>query len=693
MTAAISFFRPPIRNTRPEKAIALDEIAGMIRGPELKAVTAELRLCDPQERGGYKANYLPFVTPSGTFTTRAESGLIVHSGLIVLDFDHTAADPRELIRAIVAALPPALCFVSPSGDGLKTIYRVKVSEGPETAKRQHRAYFDALTEFFRDQLNLTADKSGRDIARACFLCADPAAHFDPGAPELDQSFIDTFLPDTKPAAMPEQQPQAEPLPEDQQGEVLQYAHTFCRNQGIEFTEGSRYNYVTTFAAYCNRQGVSLDAVLQELEQMEEPDHTAEEIARNVRGIYRNTKFHGIAPIRPAAAADFTAGIKMFPLSGFPPLLQQIIQEAARIYGTPPDFWAAAIFAAAGAAIGQAVILRTKFENPPLFWLAVIGQSGSGKTEPFKFAFAPLHQADRIKFDEYKRISEFTDPEKGKKGRSQPHFPPQLIVNDATPEALAGAMAARERGIMIEREELAGWIADFNRYNRSGEQQQMLSSWSQSPYKVNRVSGRNLYISQPFVSVAGGIQPEVLPTLAGDGRDVNGFLPRFCFVWPDKVSTPRYCLEDLPPELITAYDNFIQSLLSMPGYRDPVALSREAETIYSDFYNSNAAAMDAAPDDYTRAIYAKLNIHALRAAVLLHVINGGGAELQPDTMQQAIEIAEYFRYTAHKVAAVISKPIDKAPIIKYLGSLGFTSQGEIAKALGVSRQYVNKILNR
>jgi len=386
-----------------------------------------------------------------------------------------------------------------------------------------------------------------------------------------------------------------------------------------------------------------------------------------------------------------------PISGFPKIIQSVIIECAQVYGTNRDLWTGAILMAAATAIGQSTILKTKFENPPLFWLSTVAGSGLGKSEPFHFAFKALFSRDvELLNQHYKDLEQYEKDVKDAKDKK--HDKPlkpickQIITVDSTPEKLAKIMSQNNQGIIILRDELSGWFNDFGRYARSGEQQNMLSSWSQSTYRVDRVNASPYLINKPFCNVCGGIQPSLLTEMAKDNRDINGFLPRFCFVFPDKLQMPFYQNIMLSNDFYFDYQNFISRLSSIQGYRCEVKLSQNAENLYEVFFNNNARLNNSGQADYLNEVNSKLNIIVLRLAVLFHVCNDRLYDVQEDTMKFAIELAEYFRFTQKKVFDIINVTnIDTKLIIKYLSEKG-NSQSDIARILKCSQQYVSTVLS-
>ena len=63
--------------------------------------------------------------------------------------------------------------VKASGDGLKWIININ------TAEVSHEEYFNAVANYLRQTYGLEADKSGKDVSRACFLPYDPEAYINP----------------------------------------------------------------------------------------------------------------------------------------------------------------------------------------------------------------------------------------------------------------------------------------------------------------------------------------------------------------------------------------------------------------------------------------------------------------------------------------------------------------------------------
>lgn len=120
---------------------------------------------------------------------------------------------------------------------------------------------------------------------------------------------------------------------------------------------------------------------------------------------------------------------------------------------------------------------------------------------------------------------------------------RVVADDTTIEALAGILESNPRGVLVARDELAGWVRAMDQYKggRGADQQNWLSLWSNSPISVDRKSrSEPVIVESPWVSVTGSIQPEILPDLSG-GRE-DGLLDRFLFAYPDPYYAPSSAKE-------------------------------------------------------------------------------------------------------------------------------------------------------
>lgn len=400
-------------------------------------------------------------------------------------------------------------------------------------------------------------------------------------------------------------------------------------------------------------------------------------------------------------------IPLLPIEGFPLQIQNLINTCISVYRTPRDFWASSVIAATALAIGNKLELKGKYDNIPIFWICIVGDVSSGKTEPQKLLLRPFQELDdesnkrfEAELKEYERIAGLTKKEREAEGIEINEKPTwfQYRVKDATPEALAAIHEVNRRGIIIDREELKGWLDDFGRYNNSGEQSNMLSTWIGVSYISNRKSSKPINISNPVINVLGGMQPDILPLLAKDNRAENGFISRMCFAYPDNSLKQYYEDSTIPHEAYEEWRRFIRDLISMP---ETVALqlTNEASAMYKNWYDKNAQLTNNEPVQHLKGVYGKLDIIVLRLAIVIKgmklMMEGDCEEtISAEIMKSAIEITEYFRATALKVYNKMfsgeKKKIEKADVIQWVLSNLQKSKSEVARFFETSRSQVDRI---
>lgn len=167
-----SFFKAPVRNVFPSETLRLGKIHQLIVSYKYKAITEKLRAIeDSKEKRKFKANRFDYVTFSGVFERRNDKFLQKHSNLITIDFDHLQ-DLDKVRQQLLddEYFETEMLFISPSGDGLKWIVRIKLDEFT------HQENFLAITNYIKHTYNLEVDASGKDVSRACFLPHDANAY-------------------------------------------------------------------------------------------------------------------------------------------------------------------------------------------------------------------------------------------------------------------------------------------------------------------------------------------------------------------------------------------------------------------------------------------------------------------------------------------------------------------------------------
>ena len=192
----ISFFRAPIRNTKPSAQASILQIYKYIISNRASDVTRQLRaITDPKEARKYKSEAFDYVTFSGCFSSRSTDELIEHSGFLCFDIDKIESERRlQEIKSLLIndeELHTVLCFRSPSGNGLKWVVevpdRVWLRQTESTDDRvqmtdvivkNHRVLYERIRGYLFERYGIETDHTS-DIARPCYLCHDVDAYYDP----------------------------------------------------------------------------------------------------------------------------------------------------------------------------------------------------------------------------------------------------------------------------------------------------------------------------------------------------------------------------------------------------------------------------------------------------------------------------------------------------------------------------------
>ena len=170
-----SYFKAPVSNIYPKDTLSIIEVYELIKSTQNSSITEQLRTIQAKDEARkFKAAKFDYATFSGTFSKRNDKALLNHSGLLTIDFDHIS-DLQQLKNQLLndEYFETELLFVSPSGDGLKWIIPIDITEAT------HQNFFNAIANYIKEAYQLEVDKSGKDVSRACFIPFDPEVFINP----------------------------------------------------------------------------------------------------------------------------------------------------------------------------------------------------------------------------------------------------------------------------------------------------------------------------------------------------------------------------------------------------------------------------------------------------------------------------------------------------------------------------------
>ena len=220
---------------------------------EIEAIRNLIAQGNKAEADNKKKQLLAF-TPSAVFSEKRQMPFLeMYSGFVHLDFDKLTPEQLQTAFAIISKISyTSLCFISPSGNGLKVFVEVS------TELEHHDIAYLQVQKYYEDATGLKADPSCKDVTRLCFMSYDPNAY----RTIQNEKFIVAL-----PQFIQEQQSQTPsaiaPVVPIEQAEPEDLNITFLFNQQIQFTnqkasytDGNRNNYIYLLASNCNRVGLS-----------------------------------------------------------------------------------------------------------------------------------------------------------------------------------------------------------------------------------------------------------------------------------------------------------------------------------------------------------------------------------------------------------------------------------------------------
>lgn len=265
---------------------------------EVEEIRALLEQGKAEEAANKKKQLLAF-TPSAVFTEKRQMPYLeMYSGFVHLDFDKLTPEQLDTAFKVIAEIPYTfLCFISPSGNGLKVF--IEVNTGIE----HHDTAYLQVQQFYEEATGLKADPSCKDITRLCFMSYHPGLYKN-----IRNEKFKVQLPETK-MQEPVRETTEPNLPPHQSGPEEDLNTAFIFNQQIQFTnqksqytDGNRNNYIYRLASNCNRAGLSQSDV--ELLCTQHFDLPEREILESVKSAYTHhagefAKFAKSAKLQPA----------------------------------------------------------------------------------------------------------------------------------------------------------------------------------------------------------------------------------------------------------------------------------------------------------------------------------------------------------------------------------------------------------
>ena len=231
----ITVYQKGVKDQTP-RHIELSKVLNGIKtgGSNKKLLEAISSETNKEKRDDLKKT-LPCICFSGKFNgTREDKNLILHSGLFILDIDNLSETEMIDKQKLFIALPYAVAvFVSPSGNGLKVLVRIKDT-------KKHREHYLAIMEEIQG-----LDSKNINEGRVCFFSYDPNIYINYNATEYSKIKEVTTYTHKVANTLPENAP-------------ISKLERWLQKKNNVFAVGNRNNYIYILAGACCRFGIPID---------------------------------------------------------------------------------------------------------------------------------------------------------------------------------------------------------------------------------------------------------------------------------------------------------------------------------------------------------------------------------------------------------------------------------------------------
>ena len=393
---------------------------------------------------------------------------------------------------------------------------------------------------------------------------------------------------------------------------------------------------------------------------------------------------GLTFTMPEPPAEF----QPYPVDCLPEPLRSLAIEGASSIGCDTSYITLPMLTATGAMIGNArrLVAKSGWAIPPIIWTAIVGDSGTAKTPAMGITLKPIedlqaeayvnadeaeerYQQDVAAYEKaaaiWKRDKKTDEPPPTK---PLPPEPLRLIVTDTTMEALAPILSANPKGLLLARDELAGWLGSFNEYKQSGsDSANWLSMYSAKTITIDRKTGtpRTIYVRDPLICITGGIQPSILSHCLGREHRESGMAARLLLTCPPR-KPKKWTDGTIGDSIRNEYIALVRSVVDLPmdtaedGRPKPryIGMTKAAQRIYQDFYNRHNIEQAELSGDLAAA-WSKLEEIPLRLALIIHCVKMATGEtttdrVDVDTIEAAIALTRWHCYETRRVYAMLAE---------------------------------------
>ena len=383
----------------------------------------------------------------------------------------------------------------------------------------------------------------------------------------------------------------------------------------------------------------------------------------------------------------------------PESIREWVMDISPRMQCPPDYPAIAATVALSSVIGRKVGIRPKardngFEVVPNLWGVLIGRPSELKTPAMAEALKPIkrleieartaHENAALQHEVESSMAAMKAEQDTKEAKaaikegkeqlardllqraqSQTPEPPtrkRYVVNDATVEKLGELLNQNPTGLLLERDELSGFLKGLDREDRSNDRSFYLEGFNgRSGYTYDRIGRGTIDIPAVTISMIGTIQPgKLIPYVSNavhQGMSDDGLIQRFQLaVYPDSVTSWRYQDAYASTEAKTAAHETFKRLAEMdppePLEGDDIYFTRftsEAQALFIEWLTALERKIRE-PDIHPaiEAHLAKYRSLAPSIALIIQLAESGDLEVSASAFARAAAWCDYLESHARRI---------------------------------------------
>lgn len=355
-----------------------------------------------------------------------------------------------------------------------------------------------------------------------------------------------------------------------------------------------------------------------------------------------------------------------PLDSFHPAIKDAILNIAKCKQCPVEVPVSAFIAVSAALVGRARQIKIKegWREPGNLFLAIVARSAAGKSPGQSVVLKPVYHIEKKSQDDYQKTVEqyeldLRSWEKAKEPRPPKPQKPQrkdIVLDDWTTESVFESLLSNPKGVLLMRDELSGLFMDLDKYSgeKGSTKTKLMTAYdTKSPWKTSRINtNRNGYVSNPCVSIYGGIQPAVACDIFSKQDQFSGFLGRFDFIQAVQKAPATFSAEEEVTQTIQTIEKLCTGLdklsLLSDGESITIEVSKNAKILYKQWHDNLAEEAFYSSDEAESGLLSKVKARGLRICLLLHCMEACLTDqnekfpISSDIMKKALILMDWLR---------------------------------------------------